>query len=352
MPTPYDPSVSDYIFNPTAVLSQERVFYEGLITEGDLAIWLGREKHRKTNLLLQFAICAALGLDFLQFKFKSEEPLKVVIVDYESKSNSLKKRYDSICAALALTDDQNILLKKNLQILEVRKFIKEGNEFPHLPVKTNKETEKNAHEFWCNLVEDHPADLYILDPMRSVHTQDENDSSIEQLLTAIRKMFKNVAVVIAHHMRKRGNNPKPFLLREDMRVWSDDARGSGAIKAHADTIICQEREIQKQVEVLYFGAYLKDGADIEPIPLEESDSESFYWQVRPEVPKTLRPIYAALKAAGGKFSDKGEAKQIALKAGIPKSTAYRHINELINKGLLTQAEDELVLNVKAPDSDL
>ena len=60
-----------------------------------------------------------------------------------------------------------------------------------------------------------------------------------------------------------------------MRFWSDDARGSGAIKAHSDVIVCQERVIEEQEERLYLGAFLKDGPDVEPIPLAETGAQSF-----------------------------------------------------------------------------
>ena len=335
--------VDGYIFDPTKSPPPERVFYEGFLSEGDLAIWLGREKHRKTNILLQFAICSALGLDFLRFKFKPKEPLKVVIVDYESKSHSLKRRYDAISDALSLTEEQRKSLKGNLQIIEIRRLIKDGEQFPHFPANPSNKEENIAEMFWNNLVENYPADIYIIDPMRSLHLRDENDSSIEQLLSAIRKMFKQAAVIVAHHMRKRGANPHAILLKQDMRAWSDDARGSSAIKAHADNIICQEREIDKHTEVLYLGAYLKDDADIEPIPLEESDAESFYWQVCPSIPEHLRSIYDALKAAGGKFANKSQAVQTAVGAGIKQSTAYRQFKELGDRGILVESAGQLIL---------
>src|SRR5258708_7269927 len=116
-------SLAPYIFKTDAELPKERVFYEGLLTEGDFAIWLGREKHRKTNLLLQFAICAALGRSFLNFEFVPSQPLKVVVLDYETKTHSLKRRYDAICTAMELTEGDLRVLNENLEIVEVRKML-------------------------------------------------------------------------------------------------------------------------------------------------------------------------------------------------------------------------------------
>src|SRR6516165_10139377 len=92
-PDPKEQSVwARYIFDVSARIPLEQSIYEGLLAKGDLAVWLGREKHRKSNVLLQLAICAALARPFLHFRFCPEKPLKVVLLDYESRSQSLKQR--------------------------------------------------------------------------------------------------------------------------------------------------------------------------------------------------------------------------------------------------------------------
>src|ERR1700730_10318692 len=73
-----------FIFDPDEQPPAESVIYEGFLSAGDLVTWIGREKHRKTNLLLQLAICAAIGRDFLGFRFRAPEPLRVTFVDYET----------------------------------------------------------------------------------------------------------------------------------------------------------------------------------------------------------------------------------------------------------------------------
>lgn len=72
-----------------------------------------------------------------------------------------------------------------------------------------------------------------------------------------------------------------------MRTWADEARGSSAITAHADVVICQERVVEVGVEMLQLGAYLRDGADIEPMVLRETDLQSFLWKVAPDIPLEL-----------------------------------------------------------------
>ena len=287
--------LGSYVFDPKAEAEADQTLYAGFLCRGDLAVWLGREKHRKSNLILQFAIDAALGKDFLGFKFVADKALRVVLIDFESRTGSLKRRYDGIIAAMALLQSDRELLASNLKVLEVRRIRKSGRVFPKFPLPG-----KNAgdQKFWNDLVGAHPADLYVVDPLRTLHSADENDSSIEALLSEMQRVFRGAAVIVAHHMRKSGDNP--VTLVQDMRAWSDGARGSSAIKAHSDLIVLQERTVKSNGdEVVHLGAFLKDGADIEPVSLMGTDHESFYWKTILEVPDHLCKFHEALIDAEG-----------------------------------------------------
>ena len=334
------------IFDPDAPVTADAPVFKGLLNAGDLAVWLGREKHRKTNVILQAAISAALGRPFLCFSLPT--PIQVVIIDYETKAESLKRRYDSICDALNLNPEERKLLKRNLQIILVREMIREGVPVPRFPIKP----EGDDYEWWRRLVADNPAQLYVIDPMRSLHAQDENDSNIEALLSAIRAMFGKAAVIVAHHLRKRSNNGKDASLTEDMRGWSDQARGSGAIKAHADVIICQERRTDWECnESVYLGAFSKDAADAEPLKLAETDHESFLWRIEVDVPTHLNGSWNALRASGRvDFPVKADVLKIIQSAGASRPTAYRHLAEMQNRGLIVAQDSgglKLVADEKA-----
>ncbi len=158
--------------------------------------------------------------------------------------------------------------------------------------------------------------------MRALHAEDEDDSRIvEGLLRSIRDVFGRAAVLIAHHVRKRGGNPKSIpRLVQDMRRWSDEARGSGALKAHADMIVCQERCEDLDGEVVYLGAFGKDWADLPPMRLKESGHETFHWVLSDALPDHLRLSLQHLKAAGGTFPDKQHAKNALMDHGICESS--------------------------------
>lgn len=329
--------LGQYSFDPTASAVPDATLYKGLLAEGDLAIWLGREKHRKSNLILQFAISAALGRDFIGFNFAASKPLTVMLIDFESKNGSLRQRYDGIVTAMKLNATEQALLRQNLRILEVRRIRKEGRAFPKFPHNPKLPNKPNQDaRFWEELVTNNPADVYIIDPLRTLHAADENDSTIETLLSELQRVFRGAAVVVAHHMRK--SNENSIALADDMRAWSEGARGSSAIKAHSDVIVLQERSMNpKGEEVVHLGVFLKDGADVEPFPLMESDHQSFYWEPVAQVPPKLQAAYDALSNAGGIFKDKAMAADIIKNsANVSRATAYRHFNDLIRSEMVIE----------------
>jgi hypothetical protein len=200
-----------------------------------------------------------------------------------------------------------------------------------------------AEAEWQSFLQETAADIYIMDPMRCMHAQAENDSAIEALLTRIHKVFGNATVLISHHLRKRDRGVSPNL-RADMRVWADEARGSSAITAHADVIICQERVVEEGIEMLHWGAYLRDCADIEPMALRESGPQNFLWQVAPDIPPELAQCLDALRAAGSTFQSRTDAARVLMNTvDTGRSTAFSRLSDLLNRGLLVEASGALIV---------
>jgi hypothetical protein len=333
------------VFDPNSVPEPEQPILEGLLYRGDLVVWIGREKHRKSNLTLQTAICAALGRPFLHFRHGTGEPMHVVILDYESKPASFYKRYEGICSAMRLSREERNTLRAHMQTILVRKLRRGNRQVPRFPVHSESKEEKVAEAWWKQLAHEYPADLYIFDPMRCLHMQDENTSTIEALLSKLRDVFPNATVIVPHHMNRisaGAQNPggHTITLRQpdDLRAFANGGRGSTAINAHTDVVVCQERVVEGDIETVYFGAYMKDAADVEPLPLVESDHESFYWIVSRNVPEKLRTSYETLRRAAHPF--KGEADAVAVLIarqnghGLSRSTAYRHLKQLRDGGFL------------------
>ena len=332
------------LFDPSRKPELEQHILEGLICRGDLAVWIGREKHRKSNVVLQMAICAALGRPFLHFKHGTGQLMRVVFLDYESKNPSFHRRYDAICRSMELPEEEKATLRTHLCVILVRKLSKKGEKVPRFPARVPSDDHEDV-KWWKRFAQEYPADLYIFDPMRCLHAQDENDSSIEALLSKLRAIFPNAAIIVPHHMnrssangRDSGGLPISLSQPDNLRAFANGCRGSTAINAHADVVVCQERRVEGDVETVYLGAYMKDAADVEPLPLVESGHESFYWIVSRNVPEKLRASYEALRKVGCSFKSATDAVAVLMAGqngrGATRATAYRHVKELRDGGFL------------------
>src|SRR5262249_5828573 len=267
---------------------------------------------------------------------------------YESRNGSIFRRYHAICEALGLTEPERNLLRAKLTILSVRELRKSGKQFPSIPPtpldKKSKQlaTQQKALEFWGRLVADYPADIYCLDPMRCTHEEAENDSKMAGVMMSLQVLFKGKTVIVPHHLYKLHEKDEndAALLERDMRQWSDRGRGSGAIKAHADLIICQARAGEIEAPRLHVGAFGRDIIDIPPLELEQTAPESFTWQAFPKMKAPLERAWVAFRdyetTHGDLPTEKGELVKILERAGINTKTAYKHIDALIEDRLLQQ----------------
>jgi hypothetical protein len=89
---------------------------------------------------------------------------------------------------MSLSDAEQIELKAHLRIVEMRKAFRGGINLPRFPVKPERgevEAFEGAENTWRSLIRSMDAYLYIIDPLRGMHAQAENDSTIEALLTRI-----------------------------------------------------------------------------------------------------------------------------------------------------------------------
>lgn len=344
-----DPGSQPVFFDVTRPPVPAQAIYRHLIYNGDLVLYLGREKHRKSNLLLQMGISMALGQEFLTFEFGSPAPLNVLIVDFESSEQSLFDRYKAICTALNLKGNDKMKLRERLKILMIRRWRRIGYIWPPFPLGEEGTGEgskiwRSGRDTW-QWVFGMGTQVVIIDPMRCMHTGDENDSRVEHLMARVREFARGQTVILAHHLRKTPNTgQKRLKLTDDMHLWSDSARGSGALKAHADVIICQERTFENRGdgdpankdETVYFGAYGKDIADVEPLPLVESEPGSFYWTVNKTRSALTGNLQRVLEILGDpdNYLNKAAAVKRLEDYGISRATAYRNLSALETRGVV------------------
>ena len=325
-----------YIFDPERPVKPPEVYYEGFLEAEEMAVWLGREKSRKSSVLLQFAFSAALGRPFFDIPFRHSRPLKVTVFDYESKESSMKERWERLAAAMDLNAEERQLVRKNVNVVLFREVIARGGIVPRFSEKPDQ----RADQYWQDAVRVNPADVFIIDPFRNFHCENENDSTIEALLAKIRKTFGKSAIIIAHHMVKRSMNAKENVkVMDDMRLFSDGGRGSGAIKGYCDIIVAQEWFKEGDDEIIHWGAFGKNIPDLGPRTFVPTSENSGLW-VPAELnglSQTVRASLRVLKEHNAElvFDSQAEAAdRISGARGLGRSTANEHIKLLLAKGLI------------------
>jgi hypothetical protein len=97
-----DEDFLDKVFNFMTVdqLSDRvpQILIDGILREGEIAIFGGGTKTAKTLLLQCLAICATNGLPFLGRAVK--QCYRVPILDFELQENTIKRRLEHMCALL------------------------------------------------------------------------------------------------------------------------------------------------------------------------------------------------------------------------------------------------------------
>jgi energy-coupling factor transporter ATP-binding protein EcfA2 len=306
---------------PQSSITNFNVVIEGLIGEGDLILWAGYEKHRKSTLVLQACVCIATGHHFLGFNVP--QPRKVLYIDMESSDALLARRWESIRALL--TEHQVNRIKENLQIVQGRKLLAQG---------VSLSIDGRGRVTLAGLIESSQAEVIVLDPLRVLHSADEDRSSqMVQVLTEIRRLARHRTVIVVHHCRKRQLSTKASIhLKDDPYLWSDNIRGSNVLKAHADGIVLQELVPDKERdELLYFAAILKDAPNIPPIPLVESSGSPFWHErLAEQSPEDAEQLLSEKDRA-----ILGVARELLQGPKVIPQTLL--VNELVARGLCSRA---------------
>jgi hypothetical protein len=83
---------------------------------------------------------------------------------------------------------------------------------------------------------------------------------------------------------------------------------------------------------------------LSPLPLVESDVESFYWEVSREMPLKLEAALQVVTRAVGPFKNKTAVAELIIKqTSLSRPTAFRRVDDLLNYGYLTNEDGQLIL---------
>ena len=199
---------------------------QNLWVKGAFGVVGALPKSWKSWLVYQLAIAVASGTDlFGQFKTQKG---KVLIFPAEGGPSSARRRIGAICNALGI----------DIKTLDI--------EIIDIPVMHLDDIEQCA-QFTKTVMARKPS-LVILDPLREIHTGEENDSGyIAKLLGPLRTLQSTVgcAVMVVHHAGK------PSLQQKDRRA-AEQLRGSGAIAGAIDSgifITCDGEAENKRANI-------------------------------------------------------------------------------------------------------
>lgn len=123
-----------------------------------------------------------------------------------------------------------------------------------------------------------------------------------------------------------------------MRLFSDGGRGSGAIKGYCDVIVAQEWFKDGDDEIIHWGAFGKNTADLDPRTFVPTSENSGLW-VPAEIDGLSQTVMASLRLLKAHnpeliFDSQAEAAdRISRARGLGRSTANEHVKLLSAKGL-------------------
>lgn len=326
----------------------QRTIFGGLLDATSICVWLSDKGTGSSTLMLQMAICAAAGKPFLGFPFTNPNPCKVHYLDYASTSKSLDDRATGIAIGLGLPPSKMRQLRDSyLEINELHRFIQIHGELPRIITegavarnRSLKDKAEEADDFWRKYVSRlDGVEMVFIDPFKSIHAMNENESFSEELMTKIRVLFRGKTVVLSHALRKSNS----AIKLSDFRKWIGEARGSTALLKSASLVIGQDVEKDKnKIDRTYFAALPKTHPIIEPIEIDTVGEDAFFYApVVREIPTGLVPIIREMMkskttSTGHSFASARELQLwMSMKFKCSRATAFRYINWLEREKIIS-----------------
>lgn len=185
----------------------ETYWREGVLFDGARVLLAGPPKIGKSNLVLQLALAAASGGEFLGHRF--EKPLRVLWLQAEIHRGFLHQRVSRLMGAL--TDEERALVRDNFSLSgRLGLDLLDGQDYGVVK----------------RILADCKPDLLILDPVINFSTAEENDNTemhrVLKLVDALSKDHR-CATVLVHHTRKDASAGDFNAIRgaSALRGWFD-----------------------------------------------------------------------------------------------------------------------------------
>jgi hypothetical protein len=231
---------------PGRVLEQMRFepkapLIEGLLNEGETALFVGKGKVGKSRFALQLTISLASGIPFLGLAVPAKR--KVLYLDLENSPEITQRRSAGMEADRSWWSNAVFYCPKTLGEIQVSLIKSRG---------LQRLTE---------MVRSVDPALMIADTFRLCMLGADENSAADILraltaLSSLKQVNPKLALVLIHHTRKSiVGGPK---LRQDPAGWVETASGHSALVGHSDLCFGIERESQDSGPHIYFGGIARN----------------------------------------------------------------------------------------------
>lgn len=284
---------------------------EHLLSPGETALLIARQKEGKSTFALQLAVDVSLGEVFLG-RYKTRQA-PVLYVDYENRPYRLKVRSLDIAQGRKL-DNIAVVAYERISDRDVALF---GDGYVRLK----------------EIVTDLQPGLLIIDPLRYAVDKDSSEErpAIEALdrVAELRDANSHLAILLPHHLKKAQESLSP-QLSTDPRAWIDRVYGSQALLAHVETIWGLEQD--KDGEGFTFGTVSRSEETI--ILGLEKEAASQRFRVS-DTPVQVGRMSIALRNAWDLLPPEFSRSE-GIAKGVANNTLDRLIRQCRVTGLLEQ----------------
>jgi len=283
--------------------NQEEVVGKGILPVGGGLIFVAESGIGKSMITLEISIHLAMGWNL--YDLPIEKPWKTLIIQFENPERT-----------------QNYRLQKMLQHFMVDSLNRNlivSNQKLRFDLKLKRDREKAL-----NLVKKSGAEVVILDPLQSLHSESENDNiGMRQVLDTITHINREAgtSAILVHHF---GKPTEGYELNHRIR-------GASSIRDWADTIITitKKPHSHKILRKLTF-TKVRNGPEHPPILLQRDTKYFTHSVVEEETLVSPYKVAEILQSLGGRIESQTQLiEAIAEETGCGKRSAVKYIKEAV-----------------------
>ena len=341
-------SLSNYMAREGKV---EHIVDEILIKGGTSCI-AGGSNVGKSILSLQFAMCVAAGIPFLNFQVA--KPRKVLVAQFEMMPEQYRDRLISQYEAVRRRYPEKLeTLDKNLTLIDEKR--------KKLFVDTYDEIETNLflHRTNTGLYDGRPVEVVVIDNMYTTTDKNINDNNdLKNLLGRIRTIGvdHNVAwMLVAHHKKMNG----------DMRALDHDMISGGKTFVNwldncvqmSDTAVSQNLKIVKITKVRTNSFFHSQPIGVKFIDNDEQlylnnvgvlpRNEEFWYKRMKESEEDS--VINNIKTEGDNFTYRDLCESLSEKCGVTSSNSIaRFANKLVKHGRIKKIKRDHYVILRNP----